>query len=179
MPAPGATFAAPVLKLTRATPTPTPTSLPAVRLSEVLPAPRGVDWDRNGVANVRDQWVELYNGNGKTLDIGGWSLDVGRSRGRSYRIPRGTVLRPGAYLVLYRRQTSLALDVVAGQVRLLDAAGRPVDSVSYGALLPDHSASRDALGSWHNDWRPSPGAANLPPTAATPTATATATPIVF
>jgi hypothetical protein len=158
-----------------ATPSPTPTSSPGVRLSEVLPAPRAVDWDRNGVANVRDEWIELYNGNGKTVNIGGWSLDLGRGRGRAYRIPRGTVLRPGAYLVLYRLQTGLTLDDAAGQVRLLDAAGRLVDSVSYGALLPDRSASRDALGVWHADGRPSPGGPNLPPAAATPTAT----PIVF
>jgi len=160
-----------------ATPSPTLTSLPAVRLSEVLPAPRALDWDRNGVANVRDEWIELYNGSGKTVNIGGWSLDLGRGRGRAYRIPRGTVMRPGAYMVLYRLQTNLALDDAAGQVRLLDATGRLVDSVSYGALLPDRSASRDALGVWHTDGRPGPGAANLPP-AATPTTTVTATPIV-
>jgi hypothetical protein len=152
-----------------------PTTLPAVRLSEVLPAPRGVDWDRNGAANARDEWIELYNGNGKPVDISGWSLDVGRGRGRAYRIPRGTILRPGAYLVLHRLQTNLALDDASGQVRLVDAAGRLVDSVSYGALPPDRSASRDAFGAWHTDGRPSPGGPNLPPATATPTAT----PIVF
>jgi hypothetical protein len=144
--------------------------LPGVRLSEVLPAPRGVDWDRNGVANVRDEWVELHNANGRAVDIGGWSLDTGRGRGRAYRIPRGTVLRPGSYLTLYRLQTNLALDDAAGQVRLLDAAGRLIDSVSYGALLSDRSLSRDARGLWHADWAPSPGDPNLPPSIATPAA---------
>ena len=73
-----------------ATPTPTPIPLPGVRLSEVLPAPRAVDWDRSGAANVRDEWIELYNGSGRSVNIGGWSLDLGRGRGRAYRIPRGT-----------------------------------------------------------------------------------------
>ena len=43
-----------------------------------------------------------------------------------------------------------------------------MDSVTYGALLPDRSISRDALGAWHADRLPSPGAANLPPATATP-----------
>jgi hypothetical protein len=105
------------------------------------------------------------------VDLGGWSLDTGRGRGRAYRIPRGTLLRPGAYLVLYRAQTGLALDDTNGQVRLLDAAGRLVDSVTYGALPADRSISRDALGLWHTDRPPSPGAANLLPTTTTPTPT--------
>jgi len=140
-----------------------------VQLSEVLPAPRAVDWDRNGTANVLEEWIEFYNPAGRNVDISGWSLDLGRGSGRGYRIPRGTVLRPGAFLVLYRQQTNLALDDASGQVRLLDAAGRLVDSASYGALLPDRSLSRDALGAWHIDWRPSPGGPNLPPATATPT----------
>jgi hypothetical protein len=155
--------------------------LPAIRLSEVLPAPRAVDWDRSGGANIRDEWIELTNGTGRSVNIGGWSLDVGRGRGRAYRIPRGALLRPGAHLVLYRMQTNLALEDANGQVRLLDAAGRLVDSVSYGMLPADRSISRDALGAWHTDWRPSPGGPNLPPAAATPTATATptSTPVAF
>jgi hypothetical protein len=155
-----------------ATPTPTATPLPAIHLSEVLPAPRSVDWDRSGVANTRDEWIELTNGSARSVDLGGSSLDSGPSRGRAYRIPRGTILRPGAYVVFYRRKTNLALDDAYGQVRLLDAAGRLVDSLSYGVLSPDRSISRDALGIWHADWRPSPGAPNLPPPTVTPSATA-------
>jgi len=136
-----------------------------------------VDWDRNGVANVRDEWVELYNASSRSMNIGGWSLDLGRGRARAYRMPRGTILRPGAYLVLYRAQTGLALDDANGQVRLLDAAGRLVDSVTFGALPPDRSISRDALGAWHTDRPPSPGGPSLPPASATPTVTVT--PIVF
>jgi hypothetical protein len=165
------------LRPSTVTPTPTTVALPGVRLSEVLPAPRSVDWDRSGAANVRDEWIELYNGSGRSMDIGGWSLDLGRGRGRAFRIPRGTLLRPGAFLVLYRAQTGLALDDAAGQVRLLDAAGRLVDSMTYGALLPDRSVSRDALGAWRADRLASPGGANLPPASATPTVTVT--PIVF
>jgi hypothetical protein len=160
-----------------ATPARITIALPGVRLSEILPAPRSVDWDRSGAANVRDEWIELYNGSGRSMDIGGWSLDLGRGKGRAFRIPRGTLLRPGAYLVLYRAQTGLALDDANGQVRLLDAAGRLVDSVTYGALLPDRSISRDALGAWRADRSPSPGAANLVPASATPTVTVT--PIVL
>ena len=114
--------------------------MPAVRLNEVLPAPRAVDWDRSGGANIRDEWIELTNGSGRSVNIGGWSLDVGRGRGRAYRIPRGTVLRPGAYLVLYRAQTGLTLDDASGQVRLLDADGpaRRFGDLWGAAARPQH-----------------------------------------
>jgi hypothetical protein len=157
-----------------ATFTPTPISLPAVRLNEVLTVPDGVDWDRNGVANFRDQWMELYNGSGRSVDIGGWSVDLGSGRGRAYRIPRGTSLRPDGYLVLYRLRSNLALPDAYGHVRLLDAAGRLVDAVSYGTLPAGRSIGRDALGIWRTDAWPSPGDPNLPPPTGTPTATITA-----
>jgi hypothetical protein len=134
-----------------------------------------VDWDGSGAANAGDEWIELYNGSGSSVNIGGWSLDSGRSGGRSYRIPRGTVLRPGAYLLLYSSRTGLALDDANGQVRLLDAARRVVDSVVYGPLPADGSVSRDELGVWHTDLPPSPGAASLSP--ATPAISVS--PLVF
>ena len=86
------------------------------------------------------------------------------------------MLRPGAILVLYQRQTRLKLDDAGGTVRLVDRGGKVADSVRYGALGSDASYSRDAKNAWHSDWLPSPGNPNMPPAApglgrGTPTAT--------
>jgi len=88
--------------------------------------------------------------------------------GAVYRIPRGTVLRAGATLVLYQRQTRLILGDAGATVRLVDRGNKMVDSVRYGALGPDASYSRDSKNVWHSDWLPSPGRPNVPPGASGP-----------
>jgi hypothetical protein len=96
------------------------------------------------------------------VDLSGWSLDDGTQDGEPYRMPRGTVLQPGALMVLYRRETGLALDDAGGEVLLLGPNGSVANAVKYDALGPDASYSRDEAGGWHADWVPSPGKANEP-----------------
>jgi hypothetical protein len=144
-----------------------------VYISEVLSVPGLVDWDGDGQVNERDEWIELHNGSARAVNLTGMRVDLGSSE-QTYRIPRGTALRPGASLALFRRQTGLALDDLGGQLRLLDARGRLIESVAFAALDPDTSQSRDAAGRWHTDYPPSPGTSNLPaqpPALLTPEAT--------
>jgi hypothetical protein len=164
------------------TPTPTatrPGKPPLLRLSELLPAPLAVDWDENGTADVNDDWIELVNAGTRSVNLGGWGLDLGAGE-PVYRFPRGTVLRAGVHLYLPRKMTQLALIDTGGEVRLRDARGNVVDRVIYPATAPDASYSRDATGAWHTDYPPSPGTRNLPvQPAGTPAASATpATPTV-
>lgn len=44
------------------------------------------------------------------MDLSGWSLDDGTQDGEPYRMPQGTVVQPGALMVLCRRETGIALD---------------------------------------------------------------------
>jgi hypothetical protein len=146
-------------------------------INEVLPAPKAVDWDGDGKANAADEWIEIHNASARPVDLSGWRLEVGKGAGSVYRIPRGTVLRAGAILVLYQRQTRLRLEDTGGTVRLVDRSGKVADSVRYGALGSDASYSRDAKNVWHGDWPPSPGRPNVPPATSVPgTGTPTATP---
>jgi hypothetical protein len=137
-------------------------------INEVLPAPKTVDWDGDGRVNAADEWIEIHNASARPVDLSGWRLETGRGAGSVYRIPRGTVLRAGAILVFYQRQTRLKLDDAGGTVRLVDRGGKAADSVRYGALGSDASTSRDAKNAWHSDWPPSPGSPNVPPGAASP-----------
>ena len=135
-----------------------------MRLSELLPAPRAVDWDGNGAAGAQDEWIELYNAARTDVDLGGWVLDTGQARSaRPYRIPAGTTLRPGMYVSFCGRLSDLSLDDGGGQVRLLDPKGRLIDAVAYPELTPDVSYSRDGGSAWHGNWLPSPNKENLPP----------------
>jgi hypothetical protein len=130
-----------------------------VVLNEILPTPAVADWDGNGIADERDEWIELYNTGVITVELGGWRLTDGVG---SYLIPEETVLRPGTLVVLYRQQTGLALDDNGGTVQLVGPDGVLMDSVTFGTLASDASYSRDETGIWHSDWLPSPGRPNLP-----------------
>jgi hypothetical protein len=146
----------------------------AVELSELLSNPRDVNWDGRGRANAQDEWIELRNTSGRSVDVSRWTIEVpGRRLSQSYRLPRGTTIPANGHLVLYQRETRLVLDDGGSTVRLLDASGAPVDSVRFPALKADQSYSRDATGAWRSDWPPSPGQPN---SAVAPKSRATATP---
>ncbi len=156
------------------TPTVTPTPMPdVVRLNELLPAPRQVDWDGDGAATAEDEWIELYNLGTMPVDLGGWVLDDAPEGGSApYVIPAGTWLAPGGLVVFFRSQTGLALNNNADEVRLLAPDGSLRDRFAYEHARPDAAFARviDGVGEWTDAYPPSPGRPNRPPTP-TPTAT--------
>ncbi len=147
------------------TATPVPTAEPTpgiVVINEILPNPESVDWNGDGEVTMDDQWIELYNRSIEAVNIGGWFVDTDPGGGLPYRIPSGTVLGRGQFLVLYRRDTRIALNPSGGVVRLLDPGGRVIEEISYPAMEPDASYSRAREDEWYSDWPPSPGRINLP-----------------
>ncbi|MCD6288917.1 MAG: lamin tail domain-containing protein, partial [Anaerolineae bacterium] len=161
------------------TPTATPTPMPdIVRLNEILPAPRHVDWNGDGESNAEDEWIELYHMGATPIDLGGWVLDDAPNGGSPpYTIPSGTILAPGGLLVLFRSETGLALNNDADEVRLLAPDGSLRDRFAYLHTRPDVAFARmvDGTGDWTDTYPPSPGHPNLPPTP-TPSPTVTFTP---
>ncbi|HWI58934.1 MAG TPA: lamin tail domain-containing protein [Bacillota bacterium] len=69
---------------------PAPPPLAPVRLNEALTH-----------SDPRTDWIELYNPATTNADIGGWFLTDDFYAPKRYRIPAGTVLSPGGYLVLF------------------------------------------------------------------------------
>jgi hypothetical protein len=122
-----------------------------------------VDWDGNGTADNRDEWIELYNAGSTVVDLSGWFLDDAEGDSTSYRIPAGTVLQPGAFAVFYRQETGLTLNDDGDEGRLLKPNGDVMDAVVFGELATGASYSRGRQGTWHANWPPSPGAPNIPP----------------
>jgi hypothetical protein len=147
------------------TPIPDPET-PVVRLNEVLPLPRSVDWNGDGQLTQADAWLELYNTADGMVDLSGWRLEiiVGEDSGNDhYLIPAGTSLQPAGYLVLYPLQKEMSL-AEEGMIRLLDNEGTLIDRVILPELPADTSYSLDAAtGIWHADWPATPGRPNTPP----------------
>lgn len=140
-----------------------PAPIPAgVHLSEILSAPAAVDWDGDGTADDRDEWIELANAGSTAIDLGGWFLAVDGNSSELYLIPPETVLEPGAFMLFYRRETGIVMDDDGGEVWLIAPDGEAIDAVVFGRLRPDASYSLGRDGVWHDDWPPSPGEANSP-----------------
>lgn len=82
------------------------------------------------------EWVELYNGGGSAVSLGGWQIRYGSS---SYKSPislEAASLGPGEWLLVGTAEGDLLVDLDFGNsngaVQLL-CDGAPVDSVAYGA----------------------------------------------
>jgi len=134
-------------------------------ISEFLPAPgSATDWDGDGEANSRDEWIELHNASTEDLDLHGWKLDDRAGGGsQPYTFPAGAKLLAGEYHAYYLRDTGIALNNSGGDdVRLLAPDGTVVDSVSYEQTAYDVSYSRlgECTGDWTTTLPPSPGRAN-------------------
>ena len=143
------------------TPTATPmaTPTPPALLNELLATPRRVDWNQDGRLNDQDEWIELFNPGATAVNLSGWYLDTGRNTAR-YRLPRAANVPAGGYLVLFRKTTGLALNDRGGTVRLLRPDRSVADSVTFPALDPDTSYSRDDAGVWRRNLPPTPGQPN-------------------
>ena len=97
------------------------------------------------------EYVELYNRGQASVDVSGWILKD-RDDDHTFRVPAGTVIPEGGYLVIARNAAALraayaddlpvvgdfdfALGNGGDTIRLMNAAGELVDRVEYGDDIP-------------------------------------------
>lgn len=115
----------------------------------------------NEVYASNPDWVELYNGSDKDMDISGFILQDEKGAEEEYIIPDGTVIKAGECLVI--DQFSFGLSSSKGDtVTLLDAEGNSVDAVSFPVMEDGTSYGRAEDGD--NTWKvfntPTKGASN-------------------
>jgi hypothetical protein len=141
---------------------PPPGMVGRVVLNEVLPVAGETDWNGDGVADARDEWIEIHSRSVEAIDLSEWTLLDRAGEASSYQIAEGTVLEPNGFLVLYRSQTGVALNDGGDTVRLENARGDLIDLVEFGELPIDVSYSRveDEESEWEIRTFPSPGLPN-------------------
>lgn len=155
------------------TPTPSPTPVPrTILLNEVLPSPRDHDWDGDGRATTEDEWVEIINTGDSAVDLSGWMLDdIADGGSRPYIFPPASFIAPGAYRLVFRAESGVALNNQDDQARLLAPNGEVIDLVAWSAGPGyDLSSGRypDGDGPWQMGLPPSPGGPNRLPEASPP-----------
>ncbi|MFH0805115.1 MAG: lamin tail domain-containing protein [Patescibacteria group bacterium] len=121
-----------------------------VLLNEALPSCDGPD--------DQCEYVELYNGDSRAVQLEGWTLTDTKTR---YRLPAGTAVPAGGYLVLKRTDSKVVLNDTGDTVYLVDPRNTIVSGVTYGAAKTDQSFSRvpSPVG-WRWTDRLTPGRAN-------------------
>ncbi len=133
-----------------------------VVINEFLPDPES-DWDNNGTADYKDEWIELFNLGSTMVNLGLWKIDDSLGFGSSpYTIPFGTIILSGQALVFYRNITGLALDNNGDNVTLLNDTGVIVDIHIYYSSKDDTAIGRypDGTDDWKNFLLPTPGEEN-------------------
>lgn len=104
-------------------------------------------------------WIELKNTSSEPVDVSGWSIKD-NDDSRDFRVPAGTSIEPGAYLVVDDSQFGFGLGK-EDQARVFDAAGALVDAYSW-AQHAEVSYARlpDGVGEFAQTTASSRGAAN-------------------
>jgi hypothetical protein len=93
-------------------------------------------------AEREEEWIELFNRGEAEVDLSGWMLEDAVA----FRFPEGTILAPGAFLLVARDAAALRaahpdLHIVGDwrgslgnggdRILLVDAVGNPADAVAY------------------------------------------------
>lgn len=115
----------------------------AVALSEIMISNKGSVPDNLG---GYPDYIEMHNGSSEKADISGYGLSDSLLEGAKYVFPAGTVLEPGAYVVVWcggeaEDDMHAPFKLSAGEEAVLfDASGRPLDtavlnSVDSGMVL--------------------------------------------
>ncbi|MBI5732242.1 MAG: lamin tail domain-containing protein, partial [Candidatus Magasanikbacteria bacterium] len=121
-------------------------------INEILPDPIGKD--------AEGEWVELYNGTNKTVDLSGWYLDDAEGKSAPYKIPDNTLVAAHAHRVFTSPELKLSLKNSDDQMRLLDPNKEMKESIGYSGALENWSYAKNGNGIF--GWTPilTPGEQN-------------------
>ena len=109
----------------------------AVALSEIMISNKGSVPDNLG---GYPDYIELHNGSSEKADISGYGLSDSLLEGAKYVFPAGTVLEPGAYVVVWcggeaEDDMHAPFKLSAGEEAVLfDPSGRPLDTAVLSAV---------------------------------------------
>jgi hypothetical protein len=126
------------------------------------------EFQTTSLAGGTDDWIELYNRGATSFDLSGAFLSDNRTSNTKYRIPNGTVLAAGGFLVFDELTLGFSMSS-SGEVIVLTAADSTsgLDFYDFAQQAPDTSEGRapDGTGRWARFPTPTKGTANVGGTA--------------
>jgi hypothetical protein len=104
----------------------------------------------NDTAGEYDDWIELYNNTGATIDLSGFYLSDNTSNPYKWPFPLGTKINAGQYLIVWAdnqgAQSGLHADFKLSkdgeEVQLIHSDGTVIDAVTFGAQTTNKGYAR-------------------------------------
>jgi len=121
-------------------------------INEIIPNPEGSD---------DGEWLEIKNIDLEPIDLSGWKLDDDEGGSRPYKIPDGTTIAPGQFLIFKKSETKLAFNNTYDAARLLDPDGEIIFETSYDEVSEGAAFARDEAGNFKWTTKLTPGAENI------------------
>ncbi|PIZ58006.1 hypothetical protein COY23_00845, partial [bacterium (Candidatus Torokbacteria) CG_4_10_14_0_2_um_filter_35_8] len=106
-------------------------------ISELLPNPEGSD--------LEFEFIELFNNEDTEVNLDSFYLDDFEGGSAAFLLNLSHVILPKGYLVLYREETSIALNNDTDSVRLFDPNGKLVSEIDYHNSPENCSYSLDLV----------------------------------
>lgn len=144
-----------------------------IRINEILASNDSFIADEFGEF---EDWVELHNTSGASVDLSAWTLTDDVLSPAKWRFPQGTTIDANGFLIIYASKkdplpgssnlhASFSLSASGEYLGLFDDAGQPVDSFdpTYPAQTTDVSYGVSSAGSLTFFAEPSPDAVNSGP----------------
>ena len=136
----------------------------ALVINEIMTSNKGAFADANG--NCYD-WIELYNGTNKDIDLTGYTLSDEDS-GKTKWIFPSTTINHNSYLIVYLSgnnnkglYANFALDKTGGEtITLKKRSGKVVDAVKVEQLEKNNVMARNSDGKWFETSDITPGFSN-------------------
>lgn len=125
-----------------------------IEISEILPS--------SSAGDSENEWIELYNRGSETYDLAGWRLDDVLTGGsKPYVLPPHSQIEPHGFLLIYSRDSGLALNNDGDTVHLITPAGKAQDFFQYAKTAKNCSWARNGKGRFVFSALMTPGAKNL------------------
>jgi len=110
--------------------------------------------------DANDEFVEIYNPNVSSVELGGYILETGSNFTYSFTLP-SYKLAPKTYIAYYSKQTSLALSNSGGRARVSDPNGKVLFETPFYQKAREGEVFALVDGSWIWSDLPTPGKPNL------------------
>lgn len=145
-------------------------ALPALHVNEIMASSTTCCPDDDGGVDEFDDWIEIYNSSGSTIDLSGMYLSDDLNDPFKSKIPNGVTIPAGGFLLFWADEQgsqgplhmSFKLSKTGEAVGLFYIDGRLINSKTFAAQDDNKSfgATTNGGSTWQQFTSPTPGASN-------------------